>query len=225
MYHAPPMDRDEALQLENQVRVILRDGGDLRDALARIDRVVAAYPRSTHGLALRAMVLSRLGQSPETERALAAAFEAGLAPPRAGGEASVITIVRPALDLANYLDAAGRRPDAVAVIDRALAVVPHEHATLLLQARERLTGSANAGFVLPPQVGPDPYAHHELLTFEQMAQRVGVKLPPGMKAPEQRKPSSGIESGSIVFIVLVGVGSLVVLGGLIRLVLYLLTGQ
>ncbi len=212
------MTRDEALQIENQVRATLRDGGDLREALARIDRVVAAYPQGTHGLALRGMVLQRLGPNQETERALVASFQAGLANRQASGEATVITIVRPALDLANYLDAGGRRREAAAVIAQAISVVPHEHAALLYEAREKLTGVADAGTVLPQ------YKGYDLLTFEQMAQRYGVKLPPGMKAPPERR-SGGIDTGGIGFLVLVGVGSLVGLGLLVRLVLYLIFGK
>ncbi len=212
------MTRDEAEQIENQVRATLRDGGDLQEALARIDRVVAAYPQGTHALALRGMVLQGLGPNPEAERALVASFQAGLANRQASGEATVITLVHPALDLASYLDAGGRRQEAAAVIAQAISVVPHEHAALLFKAREKLTDVADAGTVLPQ------YKGHDLLTFEQAAQRYGVKLPPGMKAPPTQR-SSGIDTGGIGFLVLVGVGTIVGLGLLIRLVLYLVVGK
>ena len=134
---APPMTLDESMELLNRAGAILREGGDLQEAKAISERVLAAFPHGTRALALHAKVLERLGDE-DLLPALIDTFEQGLAAhDHVRGAARKAGVGTPALRLAEHFLALGRPSEAVGVLDTALLVLHPAHTAELSALRAR----------------------------------------------------------------------------------------
>jgi hypothetical protein len=135
---APGMTLDQSMELLNDVGATLRQGGDLQQAKLTVERVLASFPRSDRALALRGMVLQKLGDHGGLEQALRAAFDEGVvSAPIQRGMARASTVGVAAQRLAEHLAGDGRAADAREVIERACQLLHPDHAQAL-RARARI---------------------------------------------------------------------------------------
>jgi hypothetical protein len=133
----PQLPTIDCMALENEVRAIMSDGGDLEEALRILDRVLAIHPAATHSLALRGMVLERLGR-PELTDALRQRFLKGVESP-GKGDVMFLTVIYPAQALVEHLIERGELDQARAVLQRATAALTPAYVHHLDPLRHRLS--------------------------------------------------------------------------------------